>query len=200
MRTNQIVRWLLVVGLLASSCSRQQSSPEASGQQSSREAEVPGTLQEPDPISSASTPKVEMDASNFLEEETAAEDPSAADRESAALHRDHNPRYGGTFFMALSGTTHLEGVLVTPGTFRVYVYDAYTRPLTHRKLEEVQGHVRWGESEDAPKLPLRFSEDEQALEAELGRLAQFPVTLTLYLRLPGSPPGSRPKLFIWLLL
>ncbi len=110
-------------------------------------------------------------------------------------HRDHNPKHGGTFFMALDNKHHLEGVLLPSGTFCVYLYDAHTQPLGHAELHQTSGVVQWGDSDGAPETLLAVDEDAHRLEAAFGQEVEFPVTLTLLLRLPGSPPDAKPELF-----
>ena len=59
----------------------------------------------------------------------------------ALPHGDHSPKHGGLFFMAPNRWHHLEGTLARPGTFRLYLYDNFTRPMS---TEGVAGYVRTG--------------------------------------------------------
>ncbi len=45
-------------------------------------------------------------------------------------HMDHNAKHDGVFFMAPSKTHHIEGVYSKKCGFQLYIYDAYTQPLT----------------------------------------------------------------------
>jgi hypothetical protein len=110
-------------------------------------------------------------------------------------HSDHDSKHGGTFFMALDNKHHLEGVLLPPSVFRVYLYDEYTRPLSRAGLEQTQSEVIWGDVDGAPKIPLKLSQDGATLDATPQEPVRFPVTLTLLVRLPGSAPNQRPELF-----
>ena len=105
------------------------------------------------------------------------------------------PNTAARFFMALDNKHHLEGTLLPPGKFCVYLYDAHTHPLSPAAIKQASGTVQWGESEDSPETPLMVGEEGQRLEAVLGKEVTFPVTLTLLLRLPGSPADARPELF-----
>jgi hypothetical protein len=97
--------------------------------------------------------------------------------------------------MALDNRHHLEGVLERPGIFRLYVYDAYTQPVSREELVQTQAEVIWGETDGAPKIALGPSADGTCLEALAPGPVEFPVTLTLMTRLYGSSPGSRQELF-----
>ncbi len=121
--------------------------------------------------------------------------PETALPADAGAHGDHNPKHGGTFFMALDNKHHLEGVLLPPGIFCVYLYDAHTQPLGHAELHQSSGTVQWGDADGAPETPLVVDDDAHRLEAVLGQEVEFPMTLTLLLRLPGSPPDAKPEVF-----
>lgn len=73
---------------------------------------------------------------------------------SEKAHMDHKPKHGGLFFMSLDNVHHLEGVLLPPGTFRVYLYDEYAKPLKLEQVKLASGTIQIGDSEDAPKIPL----------------------------------------------
>ncbi len=108
---------------------------------------------------------------------------------------DHKPKHGGLFFMSLDNIHHLEGVLVPPGTFRVYLYDEYAKPLKTDQMKLASGTIQIGDSEDAPKIPLGQGKKKETMEASLGGNVKFPVDITLLMHLPGMPPDAKPELF-----
>jgi hypothetical protein len=110
-------------------------------------------------------------------------------------HQDHNPRHGGIFFMALDNEHHLEGVLLEPRIFRLYLYDSQTRPVDALRLSATKATVFWGEYTEPPGMPLAPSSDRAALEALLDRTPEFPVTLTALVAFPGQRPDQKPELF-----
>lgn len=119
--------------------------------------------------------------------------PSAKSKSPA--HFDHNPKHGGIFFMSMDYKHHLEGVLLPSGTFRIYLYDAHTKPLVAEETRKASGTVQIGDSEKAPKISLVPGTKVETLEANLGKGLKFPVALTVLLRLPGMSADSRPELF-----
>jgi len=110
-------------------------------------------------------------------------------------HRDHSPKHGGIFFMAMDNHHHLEGVLERPYVFRVYLYDSHTKPLALDKIRQASGTVLVGESDYAPAIPLQLSSDGTTLEVLLDGRTTLPLTLTLRLRFPGMARDAKPELF-----
>jgi hypothetical protein len=129
-----------------------------------------------------------------LDRQSPAASPAPAASEQGA-HMDHKPKHGGTFFMSLDNKHHLEGILVAPATFRVYLYDDHTKPLKAEETRQASGTVQIGASDDAPKIDLAPGKKKETLEANLGNGVKFPVTLTLLLHLPGMEPDAKPELF-----
>ena len=164
---------VLMLGLLLMSCSRDE----------------PSLTQDPDLLAG------QLPDSSEAAVEAPFPGPETEVPAEARTHRDHNPKHGGTFFMALDHKHHLEGIILPSGIFCVYLYDAYTQPLGHAELHQASGTVQWGDFDGAPETPLAVNDGEHRLEAEFGQEVQFPVTLTLLLRLPGLAPDARPELF-----
>jgi hypothetical protein len=135
---------------------------------------------------------------SVIQGQTEGQAPAAGSTPAApekGAHMDHKSKHGGSFFMALDNVHHLEGILVPPGTFRVYLYDDHTKPLKAEETRKASGTVQVGESEDAPKIDLTPGKKKETLEANLGNGVKFPVNLTLLLHLPGMEPGAKPELF-----
>ena len=120
---------------------------------------------------------------------------SASGKSKPKPHSNHNPQHGGVFFMALDNYHHLEGVLLPSGVFKVYLYDAFTKPLSVAKVQQARGNVQVGESDSAPRLPLMVGEDGHNLEVAMGKDLKLPVTITLTLRFQESGPKLTPEVF-----
>ena len=110
-------------------------------------------------------------------------------------HMDHMAKHGGIFFMCLDNNHHLEGVLLPPGKFRVYLYDDHTKPLKAEQVKLASGTIQIGDSDDAPKIPLGPGKKKETIEADLGGEVKFPVAITMLLHLPGMSPDDKPELF-----
>jgi Cu/Ag efflux protein CusF len=97
-------------------------------------------------------------------------------------HGDHNPRHGGSLFMATDQFHHLEGTFVAPGLFRVFVYDDMTRPLA---VDGLSGQVSRADSnghEIGTPIPVSVKNaDNSTLEARIADVT-FPLHLTLRLK------------------
>lgn len=81
-------------------------------------------------------------------------------------HGNHNPQHGGQFFMAPDNWHHLEGTYPRAGTFRMYLYDDYTKPLARVKARDVHGHV----VANGQKVPLALAANGRYMEAKLDGL------------------------------
>jgi hypothetical protein len=134
-------------------------------------------------------------ASGFQVEGQAPVNGSSPAESEKGAHMDHKSKHGGSFFMSLDNKHHLEGVLLPPGTFRVYLYDDHTRPLKAEETRESSGTVQVGDSDDGPKINLAPGKKKETLEATVGQNLKFPVNLVMLLRLPGMAPDAKPELF-----
>ncbi len=94
-------------------------------------------------------------------------------------HGDHNPRHGGILFMAPNGFHHLEGTLNEDGTFRLYLYDDFTRPIGVEGFEARAGDVA-----------MEASPDGSLFSAKVGRSAD-PAEVVLHLRFPDESDAAR---------
>jgi Cu/Ag efflux protein CusF len=95
-------------------------------------------------------------------------------------HGDHNPRHGGDFvFMAVDQWHHLEGTLVQPGVFRLYLYDDMARPLA---ASQVSGRITIGDTTE-PSIPLVFgkSADHSTIEAPVANVT-FPFSVKAFVK------------------
>jgi heavy metal-binding protein len=80
-------------------------------------------------------------------------------------HGDHNPRHGGSFFMAEDKWHHLEGTYPSAGLFRAFFYDNFTKPLSPK---EFSGSVVLDDNgKDGASFPLAVARNGQTLEARI---------------------------------
>ncbi len=106
-------------------------------------------------------------------------------RYTQSTHANHNPRHGGMFFMAPDLWHHLEGAYLQDETFRVYLYDDFTRPLVPELARQVSGRVVLKETFDPATrttrelvtVPLTMAAGGEYLEARVGKI-RLPAEMT----------------------
>ena len=114
----------------------------------------------------------------------------------ALPHGDHSPRHGGLFFMAPNRWHHVEGTLPADDTFRLYLYDNFTRPIS---TEGVSGFVQVGQVSDDGDVVL--AEKRHVLHPVKGTnyfevaSSEFRLPLDLALSLDLSGGKSEPDRF-----
>ena len=99
-------------------------------------------------------------------------------------HGNHNPQHGGQFFMGSDYWHHVEGVYPSPGVFRLYLFDDYTKPLAADKIAAVAARVVTKEetnpqtfvTREVTAVTLRPSADGPYLEAAI-ESPPFPAAL-----------------------
>jgi hypothetical protein len=112
-------------------------------------------------------------------------------------HGNHNPKYGGQFFMAPDSWHHVEGTLPGARTFRLHIYDDYARALAPAKLKDVRARVVTRETFDPvtrttteiASAPLRVARDG-ALEARIDN-TKVPASMTAKVRFKSDAPEYR---------
>jgi hypothetical protein len=108
------------------------------------------------------------------------------DRRSLPMaHGDHNARHGGILFMAPNGYHHLEGTLAEDGTFRLYLYDDFTRAIDPRGFRARIDDAILTLSPDGAHLETRLSRRDSADRTDV----------VLHLRFPGDeePEGHEAR-------
>jgi hypothetical protein len=109
----------------------------------------------------------------------------AARKYAARAHGNHNPQHGGGFFMAPDNWHHLEGAYFAPGTFRLYLYDDFTKPLPPAKARAAQARLVTADGRDVPLV-----RTGPAFEAKVGALP-FPVSVQARVRFGPAEPEHR---------
>jgi hypothetical protein len=115
----------------------------------------------------------------------------------AAAHGNHNPQHGGQFFMAQDYWHHIEGAYPSPGVFRLYLYDDYTKPLAAAKVKDVRARLvtevtdpRTFVAKETASVPLAMAEGGAYLEASIETL---PLPANIILQATFTPGGKEQR-------
>jgi hypothetical protein len=122
---------------------------------------------------------------DLMEPQACADGTRAIRVQRAAAHGNHNPQHGGQFFMAQDYWHHVEGIYPSPGVFRLFLYDDYTKPLPAEKVMAVRARLVTEETDprtfavkEVASVALTPVEGARYLEANIAALP-LPASVTL---------------------
>lgn len=102
------------------------------------------------------------------------------------LHGDHNPRHGGQLFMADDAWHHLEGTYPSPGVFRAFFYDDWTRPLAPKDFT-ARLIVKDSAGKETAEVSLQGGQIMNVMESRIPN-ASLPVMASLKVRFKDGEP------------
>ncbi len=113
---------------------------------------------------------------DLMEPQECTDGTTAVRVQKSLAHGNHNAQHGGQFFMGSDYWHHVEGVYPSPGVFRLYLFDDYTKPLAAEKIKAVKARVVTKEetnpqtfvTREVRSMPLTPSPDGPYLEAAVG--------------------------------
>jgi hypothetical protein len=108
-------------------------------------------------------------------------------------HMDHEPKYGGVFFMAPDKYHHLEGTLSASNEFRIYFYDNFTKPIGAEKFTaEATVRQKDGDASTAKPLTLKLEPGKNFLAGEVDSGMKLPLAIKAFI---DFKDGQRPQVF-----
>lgn len=78
---------------------------------------------------------------DLMEPQKCTDGTTAVRVQKSLAHGNHNAQHGGQFFMASDYWHHVEGAYPSPGVFRLYLFDDYTKPLAAEKIKAVKARI-----------------------------------------------------------
>lgn len=108
-------------------------------------------------------------------------------------HMDHEPKYGGVFFMAPDKFHHLEATLSASNEFRMYFYDNFTKPISAEKFSaEATVRAKGSDTSTAKPLTIRLEAGKAFLVASVDSGLKLPVAVKAFV---DFKDGQRPQVF-----
>lgn len=107
-------------------------------------------------------------------------------------HNDHNAKHNGAFFMAPDKIHHLEAAYSERCGFQVYLYNAFTKPIS---VQRFQAFIKAIPNNDDEAEIIRFlfpNKNHTVLQARIGDSVTRPFKIELYLKFPEA---DDPELF-----
>jgi hypothetical protein len=102
------------------------------------------------------------------------------------LHGDHNPRHGGQLFMADDAWHHLEGTYPTPGIFRIFFYDDWTRPLAPSGFT-ARLILKDSSGKETAAVPMQPGQIMNTMEARISKTS-LPLIVSVKVRFKDGEP------------